>query len=154
MTTIDIEAALKIAAGSPDPKVRRMANNYVAVEAKLAASRTFLTYYVNAETELSDESVTIEEVKTKRGPKKAGVVSSGGRRKSTVLLDVLRQILIDKGEPMKVDEMYSVLTDKHKENAPVNVESLRARLTKFKATIRRVDQRGWWPTDLPVPSAN
>lgn len=152
MNTIDADAALKIAAASPDPKVRKLANNLLAMENKIKAAREFLTYYANAELELVDDEAVTAEPKVRRAVnRKARIGALPAVSKSTVLANTIRAVLVNNGKPMKVDEIFKALTEHHPAMAPTHESSLRARLTKFKDVVHRVDHRGWWPTDMDVP---
>jgi hypothetical protein len=149
-STIDMKAVESIAS-SPDPRVRNVAQRRLEIEKEIEPLDAFLSYYINEAAPTA--SVISAMTNPRPRARQLGVAKSSSEKGKTLrMVGAAIQIVVDSKQPMTIDALYANMKISHDNLCPSNVASLRARLTEHKDKIARVDGRGYWPTDVAVPS--
>lgn len=139
----------EIAAASADPYVRDLALRRLAIDDEIKGMDAFLSYYASKASEMKPTPPV--EAKAKAPPKSNGSTSPKG--KTERVIDAAIAVTTAAGRPLSLQEVRDEIARKYPELAPVpEVSSLRARLNEHKARIVRIDDKGYWPADVPVPA--
>lgn len=142
MTLLTDANVLRMAADSPDPKVRAAAMRWQTIQEELRPIDAFLSFYGGEAAALV---VPPAEKKTTAQPV-AG--------KTLRLVEKAAAILTRYGRPMTSADLFEVVKRENPELCPKNSDSMRARLNEHKDAVTRVDGRGYWPTGMEVPEAD
>jgi hypothetical protein len=140
----DMREALDKAAASSDPAVRNMAIRYREMEQEFGQYQAFFSVY--------KLGITVNGA-AKRGPVNAprapvARTTPAPRRsnKEDTFASAMQALLIEHGQPMKLNDVYSAYTEKHPEDA-IPIETFRQRLVKRRepsGPITLIPQRGYW----------
>ena len=145
------KSAAEIAAASPDPRVRGAGMRRLEIEREKEDLDAFLNFYAE---KAADAAPAAASMKTALKP--AARVEGNGSKTSAAgktarMVEAACKLIAASNAPMTLDALWENLGRAHPGMRPSSVDSLRARLSEHKASIRRVDERGYWPTILTVP---
>lgn len=148
---MDMDVILEQAAASPDPVVRRHAIKYRQMLAEKGSLDSFFSFYgaeLGGSVPKADAAVKTDAVaKVKRGGPQA---RTGRGARQEEFAEMLRETLIAVGKPLKLSHLFTAYYEKHADAAKYEPGSFRQKVLKTK--IGSVEGRGYWPTDVALPS--
>lgn len=151
-THIDMKA-VELAAQSPDPRVRSVAQRRLEIEKEIVPLDGFLSFY-------SAEAANIVVPVTKKANPVSVPSHANGHATEAVqpkgkterMIEVAKGVIVTYGQPMPLPMLFETMQRDHPALCLASPDSMRARLAEHRDKLVRVDSRGYWPVGTEVPA--
>ena len=154
--TAEPKSVVEIAAASPDPRVRGLALRRMELARDLEPIDAFLGFYADNTAQPAAPDPIAKAKQGTNGRQVPAVRQDKTKPlgKMARMVAAICVMIMEKGSPMTLPDIWDGLGSRHSTLRPSSMDSLRARLSEHRDTIRRVDERGYWPTAVEAPVAH
>jgi hypothetical protein len=159
--SVDMKA-VEMAAQSPDPRVRGVAQRRLEIEREIAPLDGFLSFYCGEAVAIAPIVPIAAAVVAVPVTKKPNPVHVNGASKDAApkgkterMIEVAKGIIVASGQPMTLQVLFDRMQRDHPALCLASPDSMRARIAEHKDKLARFDSRGYWPIGMePPPDAD
>jgi hypothetical protein len=145
--------AVEMAAQSPDPRVRNVAQRRLEIEREIAPLDGFLSFYCDEAVVIASVAAAAAVPVTKKVVSSQPLNGTAPKGKTERMIDVAKGAIVEYGQPMSLQMLFETMQRDHPALCLASPESMRARLAEHKDKLIR-HNGGYWPADMEAPAAN